>query len=72
MTLLEELQARIRAKSSASSFSFRLAAAARLSDAPRPEGSSCPPLGLSSRATVQCGVEAPDETARSSMRSRSM
>lgn len=52
MTLLQELQASIRANSSSGGLPFALAAAAMPSNAPRPEVSSLPPHGRSSRASI--------------------
>lgn len=51
MTLLQELQATIRANSSSGGLPFALAAMP--SNATRPAVSSVPPLGLSSRSSVR-------------------
>lgn len=53
MTLLQELQATIRANSSSGGLPFALAAVAMPSNATRPAVSSVPPLGLSSRSSVR-------------------
>lgn len=65
MTLLEELQARIRDKSSTSGLSFPLVAATTPSNVQRPEGSSLQPLGLSSNATLQRRTDVLNQMQRS-------
>lgn len=68
MTLLQELQATIRAKSSSDTLPFVLAVAAMPSNAPQPEVSPIPPHGRSSHASVRLSTGELDEIQRRSVR----